>query len=128
MITLKTTDIYPWPYGQANAGMYLSCVLQFNSNLELLLACDDGEFFEELDLHDFFLSIDDLPTVEDKLSRFENLELSNWSMKQTFASAVCFLIQRQISRKHLQSIICVQVTNYMKFFCNEIYSDLLMVK
>jgi hypothetical protein len=64
--------------------------------------------------------------MEDKLLRFEDIKLSNWGMKQTFASAFCFFIQQQISKNNLQPIICVQVINYMKFFCSKIYSDLLI--
>lgn len=46
--------------------------------------------------------------------------------KKHMKSAICFLIQQEISRKNLQSIISLQVTNYMPFLCNDIYQDILI--
>lgn len=126
MMKLKNIDVYPWLYGEFNAQIYLSCILHFNSNLELLLAGDDGKFFNKLNLHEFLFNVDNLPTMNDKFLRFENLELSNWSMEQTFASAVCFLIQQQISKENFEIHVWSEVKNYMKFFCNDRYSDLLI--
>lgn len=59
-------------------------------------------------------------------SNHSNVKQILVSRKQDGSSFVCFLIQKQSSRNKVQSIICTQKAQYMKFLCYDIDSDLVI--
>lgn len=120
-MVLKKTEIFLWPYTDYDAGVYLRNVLRFNSNLELLLECQD--FLGKLDLHEFIFHIDDKPSLEYKKLRFHRLEISKWTTKQTVISILFHFIDRDARHNKLEFVVSNYIPRHMKFICNTIYSD-----
>lgn len=118
---MKNTTIQLWPYGYYNAIVYISNVLDFNSNSELLLGCED--FLNDLDLHMFIFRIDNLPEMDDKIDKFYDLQISKWSMKETFASAFLCVLKKKRS-EYLS--VTNQVEKNIPFLCNDIYSETIL--
>ena len=118
---MKNTPIHLWPYGYYNAIIYITNVLNFNSNLELLLGCED--FLNDLDLHMFIFRIDNLPDMNDKMDKFYALEISKWSIKETFASAFLCVLEKKKS-EYLS--VTNQVERNMAFLCSDIYSETIL--
>lgn len=121
-MTFEIKNIKPWLYGVDNAVCYLRNVISFQLNQELFLECP--EFYRELNIDYFTLSIDEEITIEEKIEEFLTLEISSWTMEKSFASALFFIINIQILEKNLQSNIQQQICDQMKYVCSDLYSTI----
>lgn len=122
---IKKKDIHAWPYGRYNAAMYIRYVLDFDSNLELLLGCECEDFDCELDLHEWIFRLEDLPTLEDKINRFYRLKISKSTIKESLASALLYSLENK-NLTGLKSWVEIIVENHMPFICNDTYCDTII--
>lgn len=120
---LTKKNIHAWPYDLHNATTYLRYVLEFHSNLEFLLKCE--EFNWDLNLHDWIFKFGNSPTLEQKKARFYRLEMTKWTIKDTLVSAIFYILKRK-SLTGLEFSIGIIIQNYMRFICNDEYSDIVL--
>lgn len=121
-MTLNIKQIHSWPYGAHNAIRYISWVDYVDSNLELLL--DHEEFIDELDIHQFVSTAEDDLILDTKKSNFYALELSNWTLKETLASAFFFLVKTK--EKESSYGMYLYLKRFIDLLFNDDYCDIIV--
>jgi hypothetical protein len=121
-MVLNIKQIYSWPYGAHNAIRYISWVDYVDSNLELLL--DHEEFIDELNIHQFASTVEDDLILDTKKSNFYALELSNWTLKETLASAFFFLVKTK--EKESSYGMYLYLERFLDLLFNDDYYDIIV--